>query len=214
MPPSLILILASTSPRRYQILTLLQVAFLMVPPQTNEKSEPQWSPSEETLGLSQRKAASVANRFPRAVVLGSDTLINLNGQKIGKPENETAARRILGELRGRTHEVLTGVVMLHRASGKTIEWVEAVKVTMRYFSDAELEAYASSQEPLDKAGAYSLQGQGRSLIERLEGDYLAAVGLPLKAVANGLRSLGVPVTVDVDKIYEERDFLNWQTFPH
>ena len=186
----------------------------MVPPQTNEKSEPQWSPSEETLGLSQRKAASVANRFPRAVVLGSDTLINLNGQKIGKPENETAARRILGELRGRTHEVLTGVVMLHRASGKTIEWVEAVKVTMRYFSDAELEAYASSQEPLDKAGAYSLQGKGRSLIERLEGDYLAAVGLPLKAVANGLRSLGVPVTVDVDKIYEERDFLNWQTFPH
>ena len=210
----MILILASTSPRRYQILTLLQLAFLMVPPQTKEKSEPHWLPSEEVLGLSQRKAVSVANRFPRAVVLGSDTLINLNGQKIGKPENETAARRILGELRGRTHEVLTGVVMLHRASGKTIEWVEAVKVTMRYFSDAELEAYASSQEPLDKAGAYSLQGQGRSLIERLEGDYLAAVGLPLKAVANGLRSLGVPVTVDVDKLYRARDVLNWQTFPH
>ena len=110
----MILILASTSPRRYQILTLLQVAFLMVPPQTNEKSEPHWSPSEEALGLSQRKAASIANRFPRAVVLGSDTLINLNGQKIGKPENKTAARRILGELRGRTHEVLTGVVMLRR----------------------------------------------------------------------------------------------------
>ena len=186
----------------------------MVPPQTNEKSEPHWSPSEEALGLSQRKAASVANRFPTAVVLGSDTLINLNGQKIGKPENKTAARRILGELRGRTHEVLTGVVMLQRASGKSIAWVEAVKVTMRSFSDAELDAYASSQEPLDKAGAYSLQGHGRSLIERLEGDYLAAVGLPLKAVANGLRSLGVPVTVDVDKLYRARDVLNWQTFPH
>ena len=185
----------------------------MVPPEVNEKSEPQWSPSEEALGLAQRKAASIVNRFPTAVVLGSDTLINLNGQKIGKPENKTAARRILSELRGHTHEVLTGVVMLHPSSGRSIEWIEAVKVTMRYFSDAELDAYASSEEPLDKAGAYSLQGKGRSLIERLEGDYLAAVGLPLKAVANGLRSLGVPVTVDVDKLYEERDFLNWRTFP-
>jgi septum formation protein len=210
----LILILASSSPRRYQILSLLQLAFFMVPSQTNEKSEQQWSPLEEALGLAQLKAASVVNRFPTAVVLGSDTLINLNGQKIGKPENKTAARRILSELRGRTHEVLTGVVMLHSASGKSIEWIETVKVTMRYFSDAELDAYASSEEPLDKAGAYSLQGKGRSLIERLEGDYLAAVGLPLKAVANGLRSLGVPVTVDVDKLYEERDFLNWRTFPH
>src|SRR5437773_12442808 len=126
MPPRLFLILASTSPRRYQILTLLQLSFLMVPPQTNEKSEPQWSPSEETLGLSQRKAASVANRFPRAVVLGSDTLINLNGQKIGKPENETAARRILNELCGRSHEVLTGVAMLHQASGRSIGWIEEV----------------------------------------------------------------------------------------
>ncbi len=189
------------------------MAFLMVPPQTNEKSEAHWLPSEEALGLAQRKAASVANRFPTAVVIGSDTLINLNGQKIGKPENETRATRILRELRGRTHEVLTGVAMLHQASGKSIGWIEAVKVTMRDFSDAELDAYASSEEPLDKAGAYSLQGKGRPLIERLEGDYLAAVGLPLKAVATGLRSLGVPVTVDVDKLYEERDFLNWRTFP-
>jgi len=109
--------------------------FLMVPPETDEKSEAHWLPSEEALGLAQRKAASVANR------------------------------------------------------------------------------YASSEEPLDKAGAYSLQGKGRSLIERLEGDYLAAVGLPLKAVATGLRSLGVPVTVDVNKLYRERDFLNWRTFP-
>ena len=210
----MILILASTSPRRYQILTLLKTPFLMVPPETNEKWEPQWSPSEEALGLAQRKAASVANRFPTAVVIGSDTLINLIGQKIGKPENETAARRILSELRGRTHEVLTGVAMLHQASGKSIGWIEAVKVIMRDFSDAELDAYASSEEPLDKAGAYSLQGKGRSLIEWLEGDYLAAVGLPLKAVATGLRSLGVLLTVDVDKLYDERDFLNGRTFPH
>src|SRR3989440_12996988 len=97
----------------------------MVPPAANEKSEPQWSPSEEVLALAQRKAASIVNRFPTAVVLGSDTLINLNGQKIGKPDNKTAARRILSELRGRTHEGLTGVAMLHPPSGKSIEGIEA-----------------------------------------------------------------------------------------
>ena len=209
----MILILASTSPRRYQILTLLQLAFLMVPPQADEKSEPQWSPSEEALGLAQRKATALASRFPTAVVLGSDTLINLEGQKIGKPEDRAGARRILGQLRGRTHEVVTAVAMLHPASGKSVGWIETVKVTMRDFSDAELEAYAASEEPRDKAGAYSLQGQGRSLIERLEGDYLAAVGLPLKAVAHGLRALGVPVTMNVESIYDEREFLNWRSFP-
>lgn len=209
----MLLILASTSPRRYQILTLLQLAFLMVPPHVDETSDAQWSPSQEALGLAQRKAASLATRFPTAVVLGSDTLIDLAGQKIGKPQDQAGARRILGQLRGRTHEVLTGVALLHPASGKSLGWTETVKVTMRDFSDAELDAYAASEEPRDKAGAYSLQGHGRSLIERLEGDYLAAVGLPLYAVAQGLRSFGVPVTVNVDQIYDERNFLNWRTFP-
>jgi nucleoside triphosphate pyrophosphatase len=208
----LILILASTSPRRYQLLTLLQIPFLMVPPQTTEKSEAAWSPPEEALCLAKRKAASLANRFPEAVLLGSDTLIDLDGQKIGKPKDGVDARQILGRLRGRTHEVLTGVALLHPATGTSFEWIEAVRITMRNFSDAEAEAYAASDEPLDKAGAYCLQAQGRSLIERLEGDYLAAVGLPLRAVAEGLRSLQVSIPVDLDTMYRERKFLNWRTY--
>ena len=184
----------------------------MVPPQTTEKSEAQWSPSEEALCLAQRKAASLADRFPRAVLLGSDTLINLEGSKIGKPKDGADARGILGRLRGRTHEVLTGVAMLHPASGKSFACVEVVHVTMRNFSDAEADAYAASNESLDKAGAYCLQATGRSLIERLEGDYPAAVGLPLKAVVEGLRSLNVTVSVDLAAIYQERNFLNWRTY--
>ena len=184
----------------------------MVSPQTTEKSEAAWSPPEEALCLAKRKAASLADRFPTAVLLGSDTLINLEGQKIGKPKDRADARQILGRLRGRTHHVLTGLAMLHPASGKSFAWVEAVQITMRNFSDAEADAYAASDESLDKAGAYCLQATGRLLIERLEGDYPAAVGLPLKAVVEGLRSFEVLVRVDLDAIYQERNFLNWRTY--
>ena len=184
----------------------------MVSPQTTEKSEAAWSPPEEALCLAKRKAASLADHFPTAVLLGSDTLINLEGQKIGKPKDRADARQILGRLRGRTHHVLTGLAMLHPASGKSFAWVEAVQITMRNFSDAEADAYAASDESLDKAGAYCLQATGRLLIERLEGDYPAAVGLPLKAVVEGLRSFEVPVRVDLDAIYQERNFLNWRTY--
>ena len=184
----------------------------MVSPQTTEKSEAAWRPPEEALCLAKRKAASLADRFPTAVLLGSDTLINLEGQKIGKPKDRADARQILGRLRGRTHHVLTGLAMLHPASGKSFAWVEAVQITMRNFSDAEANAYAAGDESLDKAGAYCLQATGRLLIERLEGDYPAAVGLPLKAVVEGLRSFEVPVRVVLDAIYQERNFLNWRTY--
>jgi len=208
----LTIILASASPRRYQILSLLQLPFLMVSAQADETSDARWAPKEEAARLAQRKAASVAGFFRTAVVVGSDTLINLGGQKIGKPCDRGDARRILERLRGCAHEVLTGVTILHQQSGKSFEWVQAVRITMRSFSEPELEAYVASDEPLDKAGAYSLQGQGRSLIAGLEGDYLAAVGLPLRAVANGLQQMGIAIPVNVDTIYRERNVLNWRTF--
>jgi septum formation protein len=208
----LTIILASASPRRYQILSLLQLPFLMVPPQADETSEARWAPKEEAARLAQRKAASVAGFFPTAVVVGSDTLINLGGQKIGKPRDRADARRILERLRGCAHEVITAVTILHQESGKSFECVQMVRITMRSFSEPELEAYVASDEPLDKAGAYSLQEQGRLLIAGLEGEYLAAVGLPLRAVANGLQQMGIAIPVKVDTIYQERNVLNWRTF--
>jgi septum formation protein len=184
----------------------------MIAPHVDESSDAQWSPAEEVLSLAKRKAQAFATRFPNTLLLGSDTLINLEGQKIGKPGSFADAHRILGQLRGRDHLVLTAIAMLHPDSGMSFEWIESVKVRMRNFSDDELNAYAQNAEAQDKAGAYCLQGQARTLIEGLEGDYLGAVGLPLDAVARGLRQMGVPVNVNVDRIYEERNFLNWRLY--
>lgn len=204
------LVLASTSPRRYQILSLLNLPFLMVSPEGSEVAADGRSPADEALFQARRKAASLAAQFPEAVRIGSDTLISLDGAKIGKPQDVPGARDILRRLRGRAHEVVTAVAMVQ--GQRTFETVETARVRMREFSDQELEAYLATGDSLDKAGAYSVQGLGRSLIERLDGDYLAVMGLSLRAVSAGLRELGCPVTVDEDRIYEERNFLNWKTF--
>ena len=204
------LVLASTSPRRYQILSLLNLPFLMVSPEGSEVAADGRSPADEALFQARRKAASLVARFPGAVLIGSDTLISLDGAKIGKPRDVPGARDILRRLRGRAHEVVTAVAMVQ--GKRTVEIVETARVRMRESSDQELEAYLATGDSLDKAGAYSVQGLGRSLIAGLEGDYPAVVGLPLRAVAEGLRQFGVDVPADLDRLYEERNFLNWKTF--
>ena len=213
------LVLASTSPRRYEILSLLGLPFLMVPPAYEEvgarRAVP--LPAQEALDQARQKAASLVSRFPDAVILGSDTLIDLDGRIIGKPSSPDDARAILQRLRGRSHDVVTAVCLLSgrgtaRRAPTVFEWVETAHVTMRDFTDTELDAYLATGDSLDKAGAYSIQGAGRDLVASLDGDYLAVVGLPLKAVAEGLAKLGCPVVVDVDRLYRERNFLNWRTF--
>ena len=204
------LVLASTSPRRYQILSLLGLPFLMVPPASREVLSGARPPAQEALHQARQKAASLVSRFPDAVILGSDTLINLDGRLIGKPSSLDDARAILQRLRGRTHDVVTAVSILHQS--KNVDAVETARVTIRDFTDTELDAYLATGDPLDKAGAYAIQGAGRDLVASLDGDYLAVVGLPLRAVAQGLAKLGCPVTVDVDRLYRERAVFNWRTF--
>src|SRR5216117_2909873 len=150
------LILASTSPRRYQILALLGLPFLMVPPACREVLSGTRPPAQEALHQARQKAASLVSRFPDAVILGSDTLINLDGRLIGKPSSRDDARSILQRLRGRSHDVVTAVSILHQ--GKTVDAVETTRVTMRAFPDTELDAYLATDDPLDKAGAYAIQG--------------------------------------------------------
>ena len=204
------LVLASTSPRRYQILALLGLPFLMVPPACREVLSGARPSAQEALHQARQKAASVVSRFPDAVILGSDTLINLDGRLIGKPSSLDDARAILQRLRGRTHDVVTAVSILHQS--KNVDAVETARVTIRDFTDTELDAYLATGDPLDKAGAYAIQGAGRDLVASLDGDYLAVVGLPLRAVAQGLAKLGCPVTVDVDRLYRERAVFNWRSF--
>lgn len=182
----------------------------MVSPALAEVNSESRSPEQEALYWANRKAASLMALFPGAVVVGSDTLISLDGFKIGKPVDADDARNILRRLRGRTHEVVTAVAILNGA--RTFEAAEKARVRMREFSEADLEAYLATGDSLDKAGAYSVQGAGRDLLAGLEGDYLAVVGLPLRAVASGLIQMGITVAVDVDRLYREREFLNWRTF--
>jgi septum formation protein len=205
------LILASSSPRRREILALLGLPFECVDPKIEEKTDPSRTPEQEALHWAVRKANVVSGNRPGDVVLASDTLIDLGGETIGKPGGHDEAFRILRRLAGRTHRVVTAVAVV--GGGKTEKTaVESTTVRMRPSHDEILMRYAFTPEPLDKAGAYSLQGEGRRLIEGLDGDYLSAVGLPLRAVAALLRESGISIRADVEAIYRERKVFNWGAY--
>jgi septum formation protein len=139
-------------------------------------------------------------------------MILLDGKKIGKPNDMDDAREILRALSGKTHLIFTSVAIIDGTDGPGLATVQEVSVKMRPYSDTDIERYLTCGESLDKAGAYSIQGEGRALIESIRGDYLAAVGLPLKPIAEYLRSRGVQFPLDIDKAYAEKAFLNWSTF--
>ena len=205
------LILASTSPRRREILALLGLPFEVIAPQFEESILPHRPVEEEVLEFAVGKARSVANDNPESLVIGSDTMIFLDGQKIGKPESPENAKEILRALAGKTHHIFTGIAVLDDLRGPGLNRVEQVAVRMCDYSEAEIESYLACNESLDKAGAYSIQGQGRALIESIEGDYLAAVGLSLRPIAGYLKSRGIAVPVDVEQLYGDKSFFNWRT---
>jgi len=206
------LILASTSPRRREILTLLGLPFEVVSPEFNECALPNRPVQDEVLDFALGKAQSVAQNNPESMVIGSDTMILIDGERIGKPAGMADAKRILRTLSGRTHKVLTSVAILDSLGGPGLQTVDEVSVVMRSYSDKEIEDYLSCSESLDKAGGYSIQGEGRALIQSINGDYLTAVGLPLRPIAHYLKGRGVSFPLDVEKLYSEKSYLNWQTF--
>jgi len=206
------LILASTSPRRREILELLGLPFEIIAPKFDEVSSSDRAVEDEVLDFATGKALSVARHYPASLVIGSDTMILINTFKIGKPDSTSEARRILCLLSGKTHRIFTSVAVIDGSGGPGLRIVEEVSVKMRDYSEKEMEKYLSSNESLDKAGAYSIQGEGRTLIESIRGDYLAAVGLPLKPIADYLQNRGIPVPLNVAKLYSDKSFLNWKSF--
>jgi septum formation protein len=206
------LILASTSPRRREILALLGLPFDVIPPEFDEIPLPHRSLEEEVLDFALGKAQSVAKNNPQSVVIGSDTMILLDGEKMGKPDSIDDAKCILRSLSGKTHRIFTSVAIIDGLGGPGLKTVEEVSVKMRDYAEQEIERYLSFNESLDKAGAYSIQGEGRALIESIGGDYLAAVGLPLKPITAYLKSRGLSFPLDVDRLYSEKSFLNWRSF--
>lgn len=206
------LILASTSPRRKDLLALLGLPFEVAEPDFEEDLRAPGLPEDLAGRFARGKAESCAARRPDALVIGSDTLIACEGAVLGKPRDPEEAGAMLRRLRGRPHAIHTGVALRRLADGVDEAEVETVRVWMRPFTEEELDAYLRTGESLDKAGAYSIQGGGAALIARIEGDYPAAVGLPIRRLAAMLQRCGVVVPVDVEALYAERPYPNWARF--
>jgi septum formation protein len=202
------LILASTSPRRRAILALLDLPFEVIAPEFDEQLSAHLSIEHEVLDFAVGKARSVASKNPDSIVIGSDTLISLDGEKIGKPADQLDAARILRLLAGKTHKIYTSVAIVDGTGGPGLRIVDEVRVVMRDYTEGEIARYISFNESLDKAGAYSIQGEGRKLIDSVCGDYLAAVGMPLRPIADYLRTRGMSFGIDLDTLYAQKIVLN------
>lgn len=173
------LILASGSPRRRQLLKQAGFSFTCIVSDAEERFDPSLSPEEIVKELALIKARAVASlpEAAGAVVLGSDTIVVQDGAVLGKPADEADAARMLRLLSGREHLVFTGVALL--GDGKEIVHAECTRVFFRPLTDAEIASYVASGEPMDKAGAYGIQGFGSSLVTRVEGDFFSVMGLPV-----------------------------------
>ncbi len=206
------ILLASTSPRRQELLELLGGPFRIVSPTCEEILSPDLSPSEQTRQLARDKALSVANHRPEDLVIGSDTVIEIEGRLLGKPKNMQEAETMLRELRGKVHQVHTGVSVIQQASSISIDFVETAHVWIKPLDEQTLKTYLATEESLGKAGAYSIQGEGAKLIEKIEGDYPTIVGLPLWRVGKVLEQQGFTLPNPVEKIYRTKPYRSWKDF--
>ena len=173
-------ILASQSPRRRQLLGQIGFTFRVEPSLIEETTPENGHPAEIVQALALEKAEPVSRRFPSALTLGADTVVVHQGVVLGKPEDEAEAHAMLRRLSGETHTVFTGLALLHPASDRRVCAYEATRVTFAALSDEEIRTYVASGAPMDKAGAYGIQGDlGAVFVTRIEGDFYTVMGLPL-----------------------------------
>ena len=184
------LILASQSPRRRELLGLTGLDFIVRVADIDERMDPEKAPFDEVSRVSRLKAEAVA-RKPDDVVIAADTIVVCEGEVLGKPRSEEDAFHILKLLSGRHHEVMTGMTVLR--GDEVITHTEVTKIRFRDLSDGEIRAYIASGEPMDKAGAYGIQGGAALFADQMEGDYYNVMGLPVCRLAMILRSLGLPI---------------------
>ena len=188
------LILASKSPRRRELLAQMGLTDFEIHPALGEDlAQPDLTPPELVQALALHKAQEVAQAFAQSgdVVIGADTIVVLDGQVLGKPHDEAHALAMLTALSGREHHVYTGVAVLQ--DGRALVQVEDTAVWFRNASEGELRRYIATGEPMDKAGAYGIQGRGGLLVSRIQGDYTNVVGLPIVRLASMLAQFGVTV---------------------
>jgi septum formation protein len=182
-------VLASASPRRRQLLDLIGIAHEVRPANIDETMRPRESPRRHAERLAREKATAIATRDPDLITIAADTIVVVNRKVLGKPRDTDDAARMLALLSGREHVVTTAVAV---SRGKKLRSaVEEVRVKFRRLRDDEIEAYIATGEPMDKAGAYGIQGYGATIVERIEGDYFAVMGLPVVRLIGLLRDVGV-----------------------
>ena len=187
------LILASSSPRRAEILANAGLPFSVLSSAVDESPYPGETPAALVQRLANAKADLVTARaVGPAIVLAADTVVVLDDKILGKPSSIEDARHMLQQLSGRTHSVLTGVALVRLPDGERRQFIESTLVHLRPITDEELSSYLATEEPYDKAGAYAIQGQAGRYIPRIEGCYFNVVGLPLSRVLSELKTLGWP----------------------
>jgi len=182
-------ILASQSPRRRELLALIGIPHEVRPADIDETYLAGEQPAAHAERLARGKCAVIAAREPEALVIGSDTIVVVDGDVLGKPADENDASRMLRRLSGRSHVVVTAVAVAWR--GETRSAVEQVNVTFHPLSDGDIASYIETREPMDKAGAYGIQGYGATIVARVDGDYFAVMGLPLQLLVRVMRELGI-----------------------
>jgi septum formation protein len=190
------LVLASASPRRRMLLSQAGVRFTVVPGDIDETARAGETPRDLVLRLAREKALAVAAKLgatPRRLVLGADTIVVIGADVLGKPRDPEHAVELLSRILGRAHTVFTGVALADSADETTRSACVASEVEMRAASEAEVRAYVAGGEPLDKAGAYALQGEGRKFVTRVIGSQTNVIGLPIDETLALLRDAGFPV---------------------
>ena len=182
-------ILASGSPRRHDLLNLVGIAHEVRAPNIDETMRTREAPRRHAERLAREKASALATRDPNLITIGADTIVVVNRKVLGKPKDTAQAAAMLKQLSGREHTVVTAVAV---ARGKKVRSaVEEVRVKFRRLHDDEIDAYIATGEPMDKAGAYGIQGYGATIVECVDGDYFAVMGLPLARLVALLKDLGV-----------------------
>lgn len=182
-------VLASSSPRRTELLRLIHIDHEVRPAHIDETQHPGELPRDYAERLAREKAQAVAKQHADAVIIGADTIVVVDGDVLGKPADGAEAAAMLRRISGRTHIVDTAVAVVR--GSKVTSAVEEVDVTFRSLTDHDIERYIATGEPLDKAGAYGIQGYGATIVQTVSGDYFAVMGLPLGLLVRLLREVGI-----------------------
>lgn len=184
------IILASNSPRRLDLLRQIGIEPVVIPSHLPEDIKEGESPEDAALRLAVEKASEVAGQFKDGLVIGADTIVVVDGGQLGKPEDREDAERMLGLLSGRSHTVITGLAVINAATSEIKKTLVRTKVRFKPLSDEEINAYAATGDPMDKAGGYGIQGRAAAFVDGIEGCYSNVVGLPLGELAEILKSFG------------------------